>query len=176
VALLSAVLILIPVFYEPIVFYNNTEVFNDSIKIILKCGLIYAAFAFLIQLIREIVKDLQDLEGDKITGCNTLPIATSVKITKIICSAIILITIVLIGWFQIHFYYQKDFYTLFNSWNLYTTILIQLPLLFILVRLYLSNTPNQYKIVSNILKIVMFTGILSMMFIKLWFTDYFNFI
>jgi 4-hydroxybenzoate polyprenyltransferase len=176
VALLSSVLILMPIFFEPIIFYNNTEAFNDSIKIILKCSLIYASFAFLMQLVREIIKDLQDVEGDKITGCKTLPIATSVLFAKIICSFFIIATIIFIGWFQVHFYYQKEFYSVFNNWNFYSTILIQIPLLFILVKLFLSKTAKNYSVLSFITKGVMITGIISMVFIKLWFTDYFNFI
>jgi 4-hydroxybenzoate polyprenyltransferase len=176
VALLSSVLILIPVFFEPIVFYNNTESFNDSIKIILKCSLVYAAFAFLIQMIREIIKDLQDVDGDKATGCKTLPIVTSVLFSKIVCSIFIIITMSLTAWFQVHFYYQKEFYKVFNNWNFYSTILIQIPLLFILVKLFFSNSTKNYSVLSFIAKAIMLSGIISMIFIKLWFTDYFNFI
>ena len=44
----------------------------------------YAIFAFIINLIREIVKDIEDMDGDNSTGINTLPIALGIKKTKII--------------------------------------------------------------------------------------------
>ncbi|MFM2226150.1 MAG: hypothetical protein RJA07_2352 [Bacteroidota bacterium] len=174
VALLGAVVILMPVFFEPIVFYNDTIQFQTSTQLIFKISLIFSAFAFLMQLIRELIKDLQDVEGDEQTGCNTLPIWASIKTTKIICASIIIVSMIVLSWFQIHFFYHRNFYKLFNSWNLFNIILIQLPLLFVVIKIWKANAAKQYAVLSIVLKLVMLAGICSMLFIKLWFENYFN--
>ena len=174
VALLSAIALLMPIFFEPIVFYNSQPEFDVVVQIILLATLIFAAFAFLTQWIRELLKDLQDIEGDKATRCNTLPIWLSVNAAKILIAILIFITISCIGWFQFHFYRQRMFYSLFNTWNIYVSILLQLPLLFVLLSLWKAEKPQQYKVLSITMKVVMLAGIVSMFFIQQWFQNYFN--
>ncbi len=174
VVMLSALVMLLPIIYEPIVFYNAENNFQTQVQIILSVGLIFAAFAMLTQWIREMIKDLQDVEGDKLTGCNTLPIWLSIKSTKIFLSVLIAITLFSVGWFQFHFYVHRKFYPVFNLWNLFTIVLIQLPLLVVLVKLWQADKSQQYKVLSTIMKVVMFAGIFSMLFIQQWFQQYFN--
>jgi 4-hydroxybenzoate polyprenyltransferase len=174
VAILSALVMLLPIVYEPIVFYNSENNFHEQIQIILQAGLVFAAFALLTQWIREMIKDLQDVEGDELTGCNTLPIWLSIKSTKIILSILIATTLFSGAWFQFHFYVHRKFYPVFNLWNLFTIVLIQLPLLVVIVKLWKAEKPEQYKVLSTIMKVVMFAGIFSMLFIQQWFQQYFN--
>lgn len=42
----------------------------------------YISFAFLSTMVRELIKDLEDAEGDRLAGYKTLPIATNQKTTK----------------------------------------------------------------------------------------------
>jgi len=173
VAILSAVVLLLPVFYEPIIFYNPSPDFDIALHLIVVAAFTFACFAFATQLIREMIKDLEDLNGDKATGCNTLPIWTSIKTSKKIIALLILLTTVGIGWFQYYFYVHRSFYNLFQTWNLYTTILLQLPLLFVLLRLSKAETPQQLKVLSTTMKVIMLAGIVSMVFIQQWFQNYF---
>ena len=174
VAILSALVMLLPIIYEPIVFYNAENNFQTQVQIILSAGVVFAAFALLTQWIREMIKDLQDMEGDKQTGCNALPIWLSIKSTKIFLSMLIAVTLFSVGWFQFHFYVHRKFYPVFNLWNLFTIVLIQLPLLVVIVKLWQAQKPEQYKVLSTILKVVMFAGTFSMLFIQQWFQQYFN--
>ncbi len=174
VALLSAIALLMPIFFEPIVFYNSQPEFDVVVQIILLATLVFAAFAFLTQWIRELLKDLQDIEGDKATGCNTLPIWLSVNAAKFLITILIAVTMCCIAWFQFHFYRQRMFYSLFNTWNIYVSILLQLPLLFVLLSLWKAEKPQQYKVLSTVMKVVMLAGIVSMFFIQQWFQNYFN--
>ena len=49
----------------------------------------FAAFAFLMTLAREMVKDIEDIEGDREMECRTLPIVWGEKWTKIIVTALV---------------------------------------------------------------------------------------
>ena len=56
----------------------------------------FALFAFLTTLTREIIKDIEDFEGDMAYGRNTVPVVTGILTAKIISIILILITIVLL--------------------------------------------------------------------------------
>ena len=56
----------------------------------------FSFFAFLATIIREIIKDIEDFEGDLAFGCNTLPVVLGIKTSKIVIISIILINIVLL--------------------------------------------------------------------------------
>ncbi|MES1161033.1 MAG: geranylgeranylglycerol-phosphate geranylgeranyltransferase, partial [Bacteroidota bacterium] len=48
-----------------------------------KFAIVYAGFAFIISLIREVVKDIEDMEGDARYGCRTMPIVWGVNTAKV---------------------------------------------------------------------------------------------
>ncbi|MES1222806.1 MAG: geranylgeranylglycerol-phosphate geranylgeranyltransferase, partial [Bacteroidota bacterium] len=64
----------------------NTQIFpgelNASHKIV-RLGLLYSAFAFIISLIREAIKDMEDIEGDLKYGCKTMPIRWGINAAKV---------------------------------------------------------------------------------------------
>lgn len=117
----------------------------------------YAIFAFLINFVREIVKDMEDIEGDNNQGMKTLPILIGLQKTKLIVVAL-LITSTLI----LLFYLNKN---LFSS-NLYYSIVYALtfiiaPLIYSIIKLTSANTKVEFGHVSKVLKLIIFFGILS---------------
>src|ERR1043165_9574636 len=50
---------------------------------LLKLSFLYAGFAFIISLIREVVKDMEDMEGDSKYGCRTIPVVWGVPVAKV---------------------------------------------------------------------------------------------
>ncbi len=63
--------------------------------------LVFAVFAFLISLVREIVKDMEDWLGDKAEGCRTLPIIFGLKKTKYVLHLInlsFMLAMLFLGW------------------------------------------------------------------------------
>ena len=94
--------------------------------------LLYATLAFLANLAREIVKDMQDQKGDKIFGANTFPIRYGFKATKYLIHLIlVLIVLILALW---SFLYDADHQT-------YLSIgLGSLPLLLIAIGLMVYLT------------------------------------
>lgn len=125
--------------------------------ILFKLLLDYALFAFLINFIREMVKDLQDVKGDYNMGMNTLPIAIGVaRTSKIVLAATAFITFYLL--YYIYIYYFSN--NLYIS-TLYSLLTIIAPLILICIKLFEAKTSSDFKTLSLLLKVVLFFGILS---------------
>jgi|SRR6185312_14855519 len=114
-----------------------------------------AVFAFLINLIREIVKDMQDAEGDAALGCKTIPIVLGNRKTKIVVQLLVALIIFLLGIFQ-YFIRVAEKNTLVI---IYCAIFIQLPCLVVLWKTYKASSAGNYKKISGWLKFIMITGI-----------------
>ena len=120
---------------------------------------LYAGFAFMLTLIREAIKDIEDMPGDEKYGCKTMPIVWGVNATKVYIAVWMIILISILMVIQV--------YVLQFQWwwaVVYCILLIVLPLLYIFSKLFkASSTPDYHKL-SSLTKVVMLTGILSMIF------------
>jgi 4-hydroxybenzoate polyprenyltransferase len=123
----------------------------------------FALFAFLTTLAREIIKDIEDFEGDKAYGRNTLPIVTGIRAAKGISMAIIVITIILL--YVVWYLYVRDLVTL-----TYVSATIVIPLLFVIVQLAGSSTREHLKKAGNLMKLVMVAGVLYSVIVKIILT------
>lgn len=130
---------------------------RSTIQLMLKIILHFSILAFLINLIREMVKDLQDIDGDHRAELNTLPIAIgrdrAAKLTFVIC----LITIALVIYYIMTYMVNKDIGIL------YMLLLIIGPLLFVGIKVLSAKNKKDYSILSNVLKVVMLLGIGAML-------------
>lgn len=117
----------------------------------------YAVVAFILNFIREIVKDLEDVNGDYNQGMNTLPIILGVQRTAKVVFGLSFVPLLIL------LYYTNEY---FASNNLYiATIYILLtlvgPLLFFTIKSWTAKTKKEFHLLSSVLKIVLFFGILS---------------
>jgi 4-hydroxybenzoate polyprenyltransferase len=128
-----------------------------------KYAIVYAGFAFIISLIREVIKDMEDMEGDAKYGCKTMPIVWGIPATKVFTAVwLIVLTSALI---------IIQVYALYLGWwwsVLYTVTAIIIPLLWILQKLYQAKVAKDYQQLSTAVKLVMLAGILSMIFFKIY--------
>jgi 4-hydroxybenzoate polyprenyltransferase len=148
---------------------SHMKITNENgSKIILYIIICYSGFSFITTLIREIVKDLEDLEGDKKIGANTLAINYSLKKTKKITSALILTAILGIAYFQ-YFQYSvmsSTFSIELSYWGsdliavIYTSLL-QILLIILLTKIRTSNTKADFHYLSTLCKVIMLFGISS---------------
>lgn len=115
----------------------------------------YAIFAFIINLIREIVKDMEDMDGDYQSGINTLPIAIGVQKTKIIVGVLTVISIGILAYYVNSNLFELDYVVY------YAMILIVGPLIYFGVKLLNATTKKEFHHLSLVLKIILFFGILS---------------
>jgi 4-hydroxybenzoate polyprenyltransferase len=117
---------------------------------------IYALFAFAMTLVREIVKDAEDLKGDDTFGCKTLPIIWGFRKTKFLLYFLLLIFFISV--IEINQYYaQLPMYYFF-------TFLI-VPLVLLVVWLARADTTKDFHRISQWCKVIMLLGISSMIFI-----------
>lgn len=118
----------------------------------------FSLFAFLLTWIREIVKDLQDQMGDREYECHSMPIVWGNTATKIVVTALIILTTVLIGWF---WYSILPFG---HSWQSFSTryivLAIIIPLWGTLWLLWAAKIPSDYRTCQLVLKLTMFLGML----------------
>ncbi|MDD3004814.1 geranylgeranylglycerol-phosphate geranylgeranyltransferase [Flavobacterium sp.] len=157
VALLTAIsVVIIGVFdlYPVITPENRTH-----LALLFQFLLEYALFAFLINFIREIVKDMEDIKGDYNQGMNTLPIALGVNRTsKIVLAVAALVTVALL-YYVFKFYFLNDLY--FST--VYAVLTVIAPLIVFCVQLNTAKNPSDFKNLSFILKLVLLFGILSVL-------------
>ncbi len=131
---------------------------NVLIERLYKYTLMYAGFAFVVSLVREVIKDLEDIIGDKKYGCTTMPIVWGVNVSKIYAATWVVVLMgVLLSLF---------FYTIINSWSWLFSLMIIVLLVFlivILVNIKKAATSKDFGKISNQVKLLMLIGILSMM-------------
>lgn len=146
---------------------NPVDAFNTSNELSVKffrLAFLYSGFAFIISLVREAVKDMEDIEGDARYGCKTLPIVAGVRTTKIYTGTWMAVLIATLAILQ--------FYVLQFGWwpsVLYATILVILPLIFSLRKLKRATNTKDFAALSSTTKWIMLTGILSMIFFLFYF-------
>ena len=115
--------------------------------------LIYALFSFGISLIREIIKDMQDIRGDARFGCRTLPIIWGLRRTKYLLYG-------LLGGFVVSLFFIAI--ALHNTRLTGIFALLLMPISWLLYRLILADTRRDFGYLSNLCKVIMLMGVLSM--------------
>jgi len=138
--------------------------FGGSEKNLMKQYFIfYAAFAFVINLIRELIKDMEDIEGDRLGKCRTVPIVWGIKNAKYLTSFIILLALGFMSFifFENGIQIPYDFQVI-----IYGTLLVQLPLVYVLYKLFRADKPSDFKHLSNVVKGVMLSGILFLLLFR----------
>lgn len=113
----------------------------------------FAIFAFITNLIREIVKDMEDFEGDSVYGRNSVPVILGINYSKIIVNLLIVIILGLLLF--VYFQYLNDQITL-----IYFSLFLFIPFIFLIYKIMKANNKSDYRLIGNGLKIIMLTGII----------------
>ena len=142
---------------------ENQEWMHVTFRIVL----IYTAFAFMENLIREIVKDMEDIKGDGRSHCRTIPIVWGMNVAQIIVIVLSFITVVMIinaaDYFKIlelkityYMLYTSGILVFFVTVNNFVSLITDKSL----------RTERQFCLQSMCLKLSMLIGVLSILFIK----------
>ena len=117
---------------------------------------VYATFSFFITLIREIIKDMEDVKGDEKHGCRTLPIIWGIARTK-------LLVYVLIACFITTLFILAT--QLPNQRIAYIFLVMMLPVSFLTYKLVYADKPKDFAFLSDACKFIMLIGVLTMIFV-----------
>jgi len=164
VALLTGIVPLITILFEfprlYSVYWQMVIKFDIHLGIITYWVGSYAIFAFLLTLVREIIKDIEDFEGDQVFGRNTLPVYLGKKNARIVAASILMFTLIsLVFLFAKYLNYlpsgQFDYYT-FS----YFLVLIVIPIFILLIMLLTAEKKEDYHKSSQLNKLIMLFGLL----------------
>ncbi len=112
-----------------------------------------AIFAFMINFLREIVKDIEDIQGDYVARYRTIPIILGIKRTAQITAVMGLINVMIISMYTFTYLYNE-------KWTVAIVLFgIIAPLGYVCAQLWEATSKKQFKRLSLFLKIIMFNGI-----------------
>lgn len=129
----------------------------------------YSFFAFGLTLLREIIKDTEDMRGDGRFDCKTIPIVLGVRHTKkillymtiVFAACVFLYTTFFGAAYHFHYSFTK------GSFIFYMLLFVFVPLLVLLYFILTADTSSDFKRLSSYSKIIMVLGMVSMVFWKL---------
>jgi 4-hydroxybenzoate polyprenyltransferase len=165
--IVACVPLLVALYELPLIhtkYLQYPEAYKILVKVIAEwCGM-YAFFAFIINLMREFVKDIEDFEGDMAYGRNTLPIAFGPRTSKVVVSILIAITVTVL---ELVFIYLQEPNKLDLITFIYFHIFLIIPLIITGILLFMAKEKKHYRIISLIIKIVMVFGLLYACIVRL---------
>ena len=123
----------------------------------------YAVFAFLLNFIREIIKDLEDINGDYNQGMRTLPIVLGVSRTAKVVAVITAIATLILLWYINNHLMNSGLYIA----TIYALVFLVSPLIFAVVKVWTATTQKEFHLLSNVMKAIIFFGILFILIVNL---------
>tara|TARA_R110002050_G_scaffold229535_2_gene365156 strand:+ start:6867 stop:7784 length:918 start_codon:yes stop_codon:yes gene_type:complete len=134
---------------------------NQGIQLVFfRILLDYALFAFILNFLREIVKDIEDIDGDNKTGMRTLPIVIGRERASKVLFAFSLVPLAIIIYYINTTLYKQPIVVV------YFLIFIVAPLIFISIKTLTAKSKKEFHTISNLYKLVMLFGILSILLYK----------
>ncbi len=150
VSMLSALSVLLPGLFEP-EFYRNFVYISW-----------YSVIAFLLSMVRELIKDMEDIDGDIQFKCNSVPIQWGLKKAKWLVVLFILLAISYIHYILINFFYTNK---VIDFW--YLSLLFIIPLAALSYLVLTAREKKDFYYASLFTKAIMVIGILTIY--PLWY-------
>ncbi|MBT3302240.1 MAG: geranylgeranylglycerol-phosphate geranylgeranyltransferase [Bacteroidetes bacterium] len=120
--------------------------------------LLYASFAFLTGIIRELLKDIEDMDGDKKAGFKTFPLKFGVQKSKNLVQNLTIVQIIALIIFSVLVYGLTAYWALM----VYFFILVLIPLSLTLYLIPKAETKNDFEQLTRFIKFIVVTGTVSM--------------
>ncbi|WBL23648.1 geranylgeranylglycerol-phosphate geranylgeranyltransferase [Zunongwangia sp. HRR-M8] len=156
ISLLVGIVVLLPIVFDLYPAINTNNIVNQ--RFIFNILAYYSLYAILINFLREIIKDQQDINGDYKVQSNTLPLLIGQKRTNavvfVFCFILFVSSIIFLS---------EDLYKNTKA-VVYALVFIIAPLLAILAGVLKAKTKKDYAKFSLILKCMLFFGLLSLGF------------
>jgi len=163
VSLMSSLTLGMAWFFEWLILnQKGTQLFET--KSITQVSIGISFFAFLLSFKREIVKDMEDMEGDRLFGCRSLPIVKGIRSAKIVTWY--LSFILLASLFYCQYWLLQQNFMMVAAWLI---LAVEVPIVIFMIQLRRAATTREFHRLSTLLKWIMVGGIASMAIIWLNF-------
>ena len=162
IALFSAFVIFIVWLFELYAQMNTGQALILGKKFFTFFMLAYMFFAFITSLIREIIKDIEDIEGDTRIGCNTIPIKLGIQKAKTISYVLTVLNMLFLGILALKFFSRLD---LLSYYFIFLIFLFG----YLILLIKRAKEKADYSYTSIYIKVIMFAGLLSMQLIYILF-------
>ena len=139
----------------------NFEIHSEYQQLVIYVIMLLSTFAFLINLVREVIKDIEDINGDYSLKMNTLPILFGVARTKKIASFLCVFPLGLL------LFIVAKYASIYKFTVLFLLLFALIPLLYVAIKLLSAKTKKDFKKLSVFLKLIMFLGINSLLIFSL---------
>ena len=161
VSLLTASVTFMPFVYELAVMQKLDTTFISThryaVLSIFKITSIFAVFAFITSMAREIIKDMEDYKGDKETGGATMPIVWGIGVSKFNAFFLVIITVLLLL-FVVYNTIRFE-RMIFTVNNIYIALGLIIPLFILAIYTLKAKESWQFKNASSLLKLIMLAGL-----------------
>lgn len=135
----------------PLTVSGNQEQMRRIFSILLD----YTLLAFLLHFVREIIKDIEDYEGDWAQGMQTLPIVLGVTKTAKCVAVFTLVPIGLLLYYIITYFLMNNLHLI----SIYCLIFVLTPLCFLAIKMWSATSKEDFKSMSLLSKWIVFFGI-----------------
>ncbi len=167
IALFTALSVFIVYLYNLLSIINNPIILaalQKQLPFIFTLTQAYVLFAFLSNLIREITKDIEDINGDKAFDIHTFPVVYGINKSTILVRFLnaILATGILI--FALYSFKMEWHYL-----AIYLLVAVLIPVVFFELNAQKAKEKDDFHSLSSLSKIIMLAGILSMQVFSLQF-------
>lgn len=117
----------------------------------------YSLCAFLFTFIREVIKDAEDIEGDKAGGLNTLAVHYGLKASRKVALAVSALSATVIV-YVVGFFFVNEMMIP----AIYFLITVLIPLLYIMFKINAAKEKADFRMLSNLMKILMLAGLIGL--------------
>lgn len=159
IAFLTALVVLSVLSYETVHLAGFYRVYPEEVMVLLSIFGAFTFFSFWTTLLRELIKDIEDVEGDARGGCRTIPIVWGIMTAKSLVSAYILVLIAALV-AGIVFFLRISAYTA-AGWIAGFIFLPSLAVVWLTVE---AELPYQYRRAGNLVKLIMLAGLLFLLY------------
>ena len=163
VSFLIAVAVFLPYLFEILYLSDNLLMLStckDLAKNVVYFVLIYTAFAFLLTFIREIIKDMEDVDGDGRTHCRTMPVVYGLNVTKTILYVLVVLSLVLLSVYEL-ILFELELFIAFAF-----MVFVSVSAILLIVKIYKAKECRDFHRLSVMTKVMMLIGLLSMLFLR----------
>lgn len=158
IAVFSGLVVVVVWLYEIAALNHSGIMLITSLKLVQFFLWAYFIFAAMVSLIREIIKDIEDIEGDKKIGCTTVPVVIGIKNTKYLLAALSILTF--LGLAFVAYLIRSNNLSLF-FW--YFVVAVCLPFLYMSYIAFIAKNKSDFTFLSGLTKFCLISGVMSML-------------